>query len=75
MGDLLIGCDGAKSRVWEALLGSEKGALQQLPLVCCSTCGILPREISRELFELDRRYCVSYHPEGFVAFVSRQFAC
>lgn len=74
-GNLLTDCDGAKSRVREALLGAEEGALQLLPPVRCSTCGVLPREVSRELFELGRTYCVSYHPEGFVAFISRQSAC
>ncbi|KAL6713028.1 hypothetical protein ACLMJK_009424 [Lecanora helva] len=69
-GNILIGCDGAKSRVREALFGSPKGSLQELPLACCSTCGTLPKEISKELLALDRTYCVSYHPEGFVAFLS-----
>lgn len=70
-GDLLVGCDGAKSCVRDALLGCEKGALEELPLACCSTCGPLPKSVSKGLFELDRTYCVSYHPEGFVAFISR----
>lgn len=71
-GDLLIGADGSKSRVRDFLLGPEKGALQAVPLVFGTTCGSLPGHISRRLFDTDRTICISYHPDGFTAFVSRK---
>ena len=37
--DLLSGCDGSISCVREALLGPEKGSLQQLPLAYCALNG------------------------------------
>lgn len=70
-GDFLIGADGSKSRIRDFLLGHEKGALDKMPLLGCSTCGRLPYDISKKLFDTDRTFFVSYHPDGFVAFVSR----
>ncbi|KAL8672565.1 MAG: hypothetical protein Q9168_002970 [Polycauliona sp. 1 TL-2023] len=71
-GNLLIGADGANSRVREFLLGKEKAALQPLALFGCGAVETLPADISRKIRDINDLYFVSYHPEGPCAFMAIQ---
>jgi 2-polyprenyl-6-methoxyphenol hydroxylase-like FAD-dependent oxidoreductase len=69
-GSLIVGAEGANSKVREYLLGPENAALQTLPLGI-GTVASLPAEISRKVRGVNDLYSVSYHPEGICTFVSR----
>ncbi|KAL8788898.1 MAG: hypothetical protein Q9213_001421 [Squamulea squamosa] len=69
-GNLLIGADGANSRVREFLLGKEKAALQPLAVFGCGTVEKLPADISRKIRDINDLYFVAYHPEGPCAFMA-----
>lgn len=74
-GDLLIGADGSNSRVRRFLLGSEKAALQSLPLMGSWVLGSLPADISKKLrTDIKADFVVSYHPVGLVAFIARMWS-
>lgn len=70
-GDLLIGADGANSRVREFLFGLNGAALQPLALIGCGAVESLPAEISRRIREINELYFISFHPEGPCAFMAR----
>ena len=69
-GDLLIGADGANSKVREFLFGAEEAALQPLALIGCGGVECLPAKISRQIRDVNDLYFVSYHPEGVCAFMA-----
>ena len=71
-GSLIVGAEGANSKVREYLLGPEKAALQTLPLLGIGTIASLPAELSRKIRGVNDLYSVSYHPEGICTFVSRE---
>ena len=71
MADLLIGAEGAHSRVREYLLGAEKAALEPLPLMGCAALTTLPADLAVLIREkYNRLYVVNYHPSGMVAFTA-----
>ncbi|KAL8704292.1 MAG: hypothetical protein Q9201_002546 [Fulgogasparrea decipioides] len=69
-GSIVIGAEGANSKVREYLLGPEEAALQQLPLLGIGAVESLPADISRKIREINDLYFVSYHPEGVCAFMA-----
>ncbi|KAI4146508.1 MAG: hypothetical protein LQ341_002060 [Variospora aurantia] len=69
-GNLLIGADGANSRVREYLLGPSKAGLKTLPVFGCGAVESLPAEISRKIRDINDLYFVAYHPEGPCAFMA-----
>ncbi|CAL8584300.1 hypothetical protein XPA_009904 [Xanthoria parietina] len=69
-GNLLIGADGANSRVREFLLGREKAALQPLAVFGCGAVESLSADISRKIRDINDLYFVAYHPEGPCAFMA-----
>ncbi|KAL1967229.1 hypothetical protein VTN77DRAFT_3520 [Rasamsonia byssochlamydoides] len=64
-GRLLIGAEGAHSRVREYLLGKEKAALLPSPLVATATVMRLPEDVVRSVRALHPRYCIAFHPDGY----------
>ncbi len=71
-GDLLIGADGANSRVRNFLLGPDSAALHALPLMGSMALGVLPAGVSKKLrADMDGEMILGYHPLGLVAFISR----
>ncbi|KAL2012921.1 hypothetical protein VTN00DRAFT_446 [Thermoascus crustaceus] len=65
-GRLLIGTEGAHSRVREYLLGKEKAALCPLPLVATATITRLPEDVVRSVRGgLHPRYSIAFHPDGY----------
>ncbi|KAL8876976.1 MAG: hypothetical protein Q9198_004918, partial [Flavoplaca austrocitrina] len=71
-GNLLVGADGANSRVREFLLGKAKAALQPLALFGCGAVETLSADISRKIREINNLYIAAYHPEGANAFMARK---
>ncbi|KAL8721858.1 MAG: hypothetical protein Q9225_001535 [Loekoesia sp. 1 TL-2023] len=69
-GNLIIGADGANSRVRDFLLGPSKAALEPLPLLGCGAVESLPADISRKIRDINDLYFVAYHPEGVCAFMA-----
>ncbi|KAL8690392.1 MAG: hypothetical protein Q9218_004154 [Villophora microphyllina] len=69
-GNLLIGAEGSRSKVREYLLGPDKAALQELPLLVAATLETLPAELSLKIKDLHDLYCVAYHPDALVAFMA-----
>ncbi|CAD6593135.1 MAG: hypothetical protein ASARMPREDX12_006858 [Alectoria sarmentosa] len=69
-GNLLVGADGAKSKVREYLLGSEKAALQPLPIIGCHATLTLPADIARKLIaELDGQvFVLAFNPARICVF-------
>lgn len=68
-GNLLIGTDGAHSRVREYLLGKEKAALVPSPIVASATISRLPEQVVGTLRGLHPRYCIAFHPDGYFNWV------
>ena len=69
-GSILIGADGAKSRVRESLLG-EKAALEILPLMTMSALVTLPAEISRRVWnDYSKISMLGYSQRGIVTFLA-----
>lgn len=70
-GSLVIGADGANSRVRNFLLGPEKAALQPLDMMGCVTLGTLPGNVSKKLRkDMDGHFIFSCHPLGLTAWIS-----
>lgn len=69
-GDLLIGADGANSKVREFLFGAEEAALQPMALLGNGALESLPADISRNIREINELYYVGYHPEGPCIFMA-----
>ncbi|KAF5373085.1 hypothetical protein D9758_001499 [Tetrapyrgos nigripes] len=68
-GKLLIGCDGAHSRVRNFLFGPEKAALRPLPLFMSAALTTLPRETALAIREIHPRNMNSVHPNGCSAWI------
>ena len=67
----MIGADGANSRVRDFLHGSEKGALQPLPLMGASLVTLLPKDVATQIrTKIHDLYFVGIHPEGLVTYCS-----
>ena len=75
-GDILVGADGARSKVREILLGTEKAKAHMLGLKFHS---FLVRydttEKSRHVRSNHPVACLAYHPEGIFSFISGKSTC
>ncbi|KAK7052879.1 hypothetical protein VNI00_004199 [Paramarasmius palmivorus] len=66
-GGLLIGAEGAHSRVRDLLLGPEQAALKRNPLVLTYVVTKLPEEAIAKMRKLHKRMTSCFHPEGIFA--------
>jgi 2-polyprenyl-6-methoxyphenol hydroxylase-like FAD-dependent oxidoreductase len=73
-GNLLVGAEGAHSKVHQYLLGPEKTALQMSPLVASIAMPKLPAETALKFKETAPRNILGLHPNGHFALVCGQFA-
>jgi 2-polyprenyl-6-methoxyphenol hydroxylase-like FAD-dependent oxidoreductase len=64
-GNLLIGTEGAHSRVREYLLGKERAALIPSRIVASVTISHLPEQQVNALRNMHPRYCIAFHPDGY----------
>lgn len=72
MGNLLIGAEGAHSPTREFLVGAERAALIQSPIVGTICMTKLPAESSLKLKEIHDRFILSFHPKGYTSSFTRQ---
>jgi 2-polyprenyl-6-methoxyphenol hydroxylase-like FAD-dependent oxidoreductase len=63
-GNLLIGTEGAHSRVREYLVGREKAALIPTSIVATATVTRLPEQAVKIIRKVHPRYCCGFHPDG-----------
>ncbi|KAK2808403.1 hypothetical protein FQN50_004788 [Emmonsiellopsis sp. PD_5] len=68
-GNLVIGAEGAHSKVREFLFGKEKAALKPSPLVASFTIARLDKQAALDIRKLHPRHCISFHPKGIFAWV------
>lgn len=71
---LLIGAEGAHSRVREYLFGKEKAALQPTKVVSMIATPRLPADQALRVRELHPRYCPFFHPNGHFAWVGSEYS-
>jgi 2-polyprenyl-6-methoxyphenol hydroxylase-like FAD-dependent oxidoreductase len=69
---LLIGAEGAHSKVRSFLLGPDKAALQMCPIVNSATIAQLPADAALQFKDLHPRYLIAFHPDGYFAWIGRK---
>jgi 2-polyprenyl-6-methoxyphenol hydroxylase-like FAD-dependent oxidoreductase len=68
-GNLLIGAEGAHSKVRGFLLGPDKAALQMCPIISSATIAKLPADAALQFKDLHPRYLIALHPNGYFAWI------
>jgi 2-polyprenyl-6-methoxyphenol hydroxylase-like FAD-dependent oxidoreductase len=72
-GDLVVGCDGAKSRVREVICGKEQAALTEVPLLMFNFPHKFEKEQALVLREKNPLFITSIHPDhGTMFWISIQ---
>lgn len=71
-GTLLVGCDGANSVVREVLVGKELARLEELDIQMFNISCAYPTEVSKHLRTKHPCFKNSYHPDGFMYWLSIQ---
>lgn len=69
VGNLLIGAEGAHSKVRSFLLGPERSALQMSPVVSSTAIAKLPAEAAMRFSDMHPRYVLLPHPNGNFAWI------
>jgi 2-polyprenyl-6-methoxyphenol hydroxylase-like FAD-dependent oxidoreductase len=69
VGNLVIGAEGARSKVRSFLLGPEKSALQMAPIVSSVTIAKLPVEAALRFSDTHPRFMILVHPNGAFAWI------
>jgi 2-polyprenyl-6-methoxyphenol hydroxylase-like FAD-dependent oxidoreductase len=69
VGNLLIGAEGAHSKVRSFLLGPERSALQMAPIVSSIAIAKLPAEAALRFRDIHPRYVIIMHPNGNFAWI------
>jgi 2-polyprenyl-6-methoxyphenol hydroxylase-like FAD-dependent oxidoreductase len=69
VGNLLIGAEGAHSKVRNFLLGPERAALKKSPLVSSGTIAKLPAVTALQFKNLHPRYLITFHPNGYFVWI------
>lgn len=69
-GQLLIGADGAHSKVREFLLGPEKASVEPSPIVACRMSTSLPADAALQLRKLHPRNLMAIGPSGILVWMS-----
>ncbi|KIK54488.1 hypothetical protein GYMLUDRAFT_48632 [Collybiopsis luxurians FD-317 M1] len=71
-GQLLIGTDGAHSKVRDFLLNPERASVKYSQIVASRVLTTLPAEVARQLVALHPRNIVGYDPRGLSLWISTQ---
>ncbi|KAK7449759.1 hypothetical protein VKT23_013234 [Stygiomarasmius scandens] len=71
-GGLVIGCEGARSKVREFLVGAEKAALRPLPILTNASVTSFPAETALAIRKIHQRLMILIHPNGFYAWMCAQ---
>jgi 2-polyprenyl-6-methoxyphenol hydroxylase-like FAD-dependent oxidoreductase len=69
VGNLLIGAEGAHSKVRSFLLGPERSALQMSSIVSSVTIAKLPAEAAFRFSDTHPRFVILLHPNGNFAWI------
>lgn len=70
---MIIGAEGAHSKVREFLVGTETAKLVQSPIVASVTMAKLPRDAAIAFQKINPRYHVTFHPNGMFTWISGKF--
>ena len=63
VGDVVVGCDGAKSRIRECICGVQDAALTEIPLYILNFTEKFPAETARRIRQMNSQFIVSFHPD------------
>jgi 2-polyprenyl-6-methoxyphenol hydroxylase-like FAD-dependent oxidoreductase len=69
VGNLLIGAEGAHSKVRSFLLGPERSALQMAPIISSVALAKLPAEAALRFRDMHPRFMIILHPNGSFAWI------
>ena len=72
-GTTLVGCDGARSKVRDFLLGPEKAAVTILPYEAYFSTFKYPAETTKRFRKLHQIHTTALHPDGMFCGLGRKF--
>lgn len=72
-GDVLVGCDGARSKAREYLFGKGKADVKTLPYEAYFVNPRYPAEIALKLCEIHPIHVTAIHPAGMFCWLGRKF--
>jgi hypothetical protein len=63
IGDIVVGCDGAKSKARRCICGEEKGQLTKVPLSMLNFTEKFPKETALTIRSMNPLFITSMHPD------------
>lgn len=70
-GDILVGCDGARSKVRDFLLGADKARVKTLPYEAYFANPRYSADVALKMCELHPIHTTAIHPDGMFCWLGR----